>query len=213
MITKTQSPWDKDYKENQQAPIYEPLWKKLEYFLNNIHGKSLLDYGCGDGNYSILMEKLGFNVIGIDFSSSAIEIAKNSCGSDKLTFYSADKIPDNIQKNSFDVVVMLNVLHCLSNPVRQKLLEQVRDVLKDKGYFFASVLSTDDESYPRTEWTEVEPGTFNDGSGKLFHFFTLDEIIKELDNINVLQTDRLENIHPDAGRKSSLHIIFGLVEK
>jgi 2-polyprenyl-3-methyl-5-hydroxy-6-metoxy-1,4-benzoquinol methylase len=213
MITQTSNPWENEYLKDQQSPIYEPLWKKLQFFLKRVHGKSVLDYGCGDGNYSILMQNLGFNVVGIDVSSNAIEIAQNSINSEKISFCTANSIPESLPNNSFDIVVMLNVLHCLSNGDRPKLLEKVRGVLKDRGYLFASVLSTEDESYPRNEWREVEPGTFDDGSGKLFHFFTLDEVTNELKGLNIIQTEILENIHPDVGRKSSLYIIVGQNEK
>jgi 2-polyprenyl-3-methyl-5-hydroxy-6-metoxy-1,4-benzoquinol methylase len=213
MLTQTSNPWENEYKENQQSLVYEPLWKKLQFFLKSVHGKSILDYGCGDGNYSILIENMGFKVIGIDISSNAIQIAKKSINSENIFFYTAHSIPESIHQNSFDVVVMLNVLHCLSNGDRPKLLEKTRRVLKDKGYLFASVLTTEDESYPRSEWREIESGTFDDGSGKLFHFFTLDEIIDELKGLNIIQTEILENVHPAVGRKSSLHIIVGQNEK
>jgi SAM-dependent methyltransferase len=201
------NPWDNEYQKSEQAPIYKPLWNSLERFLKSIHGDSVLDYGCGDGNYSNLIYKLGFNVTGIDVSSNAIKIANNAKCSGKLSFLTASSIPENIHDNSFDVVVMLNVLHCLSNKDRYNLLQQTKCVLKNNGYLFASLLSTNDESYPRHEWEEVENGTFDDGSGKLFHFFNLDDITCEFRDLSIIRTELLENIHPDVGRKSSLHIV------
>ncbi len=212
-IINTSTPWENEYKQPRQAPIYKQLWKILQDFLKNSHGKSILDYGCGDGNYSILMHNMGFKVTGIDVSSNAIDIAEKSCNAESLTFYVADSVPERFPKNSFDTVIMLNVLHCLSNLKRAELLEQVRRVLKNRGCFFASVLSINDESYPRNEWTEVEPSTFDDGSGKLFHFFTLEEITNEFEFLDRLQMDILENVHPEIGKKSSLHIIAGQNEK
>ncbi len=213
MIAGVSSPWEDTYEKYRQVPVYEALWKKLRSFLESIHGKSVLDYGCGDGGYSILMHDMNFNVVGVDISSNAIEIAKNSCGAGDLTFYVADSVPETFSRNSFDIVVMLNVLHCLSNVKRAKLLEQVRRVLKDQGYFFASMLSVSDESYPRNEWIEVEPNTFDDGLGRLFHFFTLEEVVREFEGLKILEMDMLENIHPEVGRKSSLHIIAGQNKK
>ncbi|MCG8550076.1 MAG: class I SAM-dependent methyltransferase [Desulfobacterales bacterium] len=212
-IINTSTPWENEYKQSRQAPIYEQLWKILQEFLKNSHGKSILDYGCGDGNYSILMHNMGFKVIGIDVSSNAIEIAENSCSTENLTFHIADSVPEKFPENSFDIVIMLNVLHCLSNWKRAELLGQTRRVLKNKGHFFASVLSTNDESYPRHEWTEVEPSTFDDGSGKLFHFFSLEEITNEFEFLNISHMDILENVHPEVGKKSALHIIAGQNEK
>ena len=40
-------------------------------------GLKLLDIGCGTGEISFEIKKMGVNVTGIDFSSVAIEIAKN----------------------------------------------------------------------------------------------------------------------------------------
>jgi len=214
MAIQISNPWDSEYLQNKQSPIYVPLWEKLKKFLkNHQQNKSILDYGCGDGNYSILIKDLGFNVMGIDISSNAIEIAKKSTITQNILFKTANSIPDSIYNDSFDAIVMLNVLHCISNKDRVKLLKKARKVLKDKGYLFASILSVRDESLPRNEWFEVESNTFNDGTDKLFHFFTLDEIKKELEGFNILETEILENIHPDIGKKSSLYIIIAQNEK
>jgi 2-polyprenyl-3-methyl-5-hydroxy-6-metoxy-1,4-benzoquinol methylase len=185
----------------------------LQNFLKDVHGKSVLDYGCGDGNYSKLIHSLGFNVTGIDVSSNAIGIAKSSCNEGGVSFYIADSVPESFPQNSFDVIVMLNILHCVPKGKRRKLLEQIRRVLRNQGHFFTSVLSINDESYPRDKWTEVEPNIFEDDSGKLFHFFTLEEITNELEGLNILHTRILENVHPEIGKKSSLHIIAGQNKK
>ena len=37
-----------------------------------------IDLGCGTGNYSIYLASLGFEVTGIDISTTAIEIAKKT---------------------------------------------------------------------------------------------------------------------------------------
>ncbi len=96
---------------------------------------------------------------------------------------------------------MLNVLHCLSNLKRAELLGQARRVLKTEVVFFASVLSINDESYPRNEWTEVEPSTFDDGSGKLFHFFTLEEITNEFEFLIGYKWIYWKNVHPENWKK------------
>lgn len=207
------SPWEDEYQGSEQAPIYEPLWKILEQFLEKHPCKSILDYGCGDGNYSVLMQKPGCHVLGIDVSAKAIEIARNSCSSENVSFLTENTIPESLPDNSFDGVVLLNLLHCLSNNERPLLLQKIKRVLKNNGYLFASLLSKNDESYPRHEWEEVETGTFDDGAGKLFHFFDLEEIAREFNGIKIIQTEVLENIHPDLGRKSSLHVVAGQIEK
>ena len=166
----TPNPWDTDYKDTRPNPVYTPLWQMLEQFLQTLPGKSLLDFGCGDGNYSRLMMEKGFKVTGIDVSGKAIENALANTGN-TVEFIRCGAIPDDIPDSAFDAVVMLNSLHCLRFGERANLLSQVQRVLKKEGCLFASVLSLEDESYPRHNWEEIEPGTFDDGTGRIFHFF------------------------------------------
>ena len=63
----------------------------------------------------MLIHQMGFDVTGIDVSSNAVEIAKATCRSDGLRFYAADSVPESFPENTFDIVVMLNILHCVSN--------------------------------------------------------------------------------------------------
>ena len=42
----------------------------------NTGAKTILDIGCGTGNYAFAMQKLGYEVEGVDSSSQMIDIAK-----------------------------------------------------------------------------------------------------------------------------------------
>lgn len=202
----TPNPWDIEYKNARPNPVYTPLWEMLDQFLQTLPGKSLLDFGCGDGNYSCLMMEKGFEVTGIDVSEKAIQKAI-ACNGEDINFIRSGAIPDDIPTDAFDVVVMLNSLHCLRFEERERLLSQVKRVLKRDGRLFASVLSLEDESYPRQNWEEIEPGTFDDGIGRLFHFFTMEQLTAELKGFRIVETKTLQNVHPDVGRKSALFVI------
>ena len=73
--------FDKNYSVNLRFCIHKKLYQRNEfnkkilkkYFPNS---KSLLDLGCGTGQYSNLMTKLNLNVVGVDRSSSMLKIAK-----------------------------------------------------------------------------------------------------------------------------------------
>lgn len=204
------NPWDEDYCSNQIKDIYEPLWEMLQFFLQNSSVKSVLDFGCGDGNYSFLMGKNGVNVTGIDISTKAIEKAnfhKKSNQDERCNFICHNSIPDSVPSESFDAVVMLNSYHCLAHVERLSIIEQVNRVLKKNGIIFASLLALEDESYPRESWSEIEKNTFDDGKGKIFHFFSSDEFSAELKGLKIVDNKMLQNIHPELGRKSALFII------
>lgn len=204
------SPWENDYKSNQMSPVYEPLWQMLELFLNEISPKKVLDYGCGDGNYAFLMGKRGVNVVGIDIASNAIEkakIFKEKYQDEHCSFICDDSIPEDLPSDSFDAVILLNAYHCLNHKERALIMNQIKGVLKKNGYLFLSVLSLEDESYPRGDWNEIEENTFDDGNGRVFHFFSWNELVNELEGFEILDKEMLENIHPEVGRKSSLFVL------
>lgn len=210
MISNISNPWDDDYRGNQMEPIYEPLWRMLQLFLQNVSVKTVLDFGCGDGSYSFLMGKSGVNVIGIDISTKAIKKAslhKKSYKDERCRFICHNSIPENLPNDSFDAVVMLNSYHCLTYKERSSLIVQINRVLKKNGYLFASILALEDESYPRKDWKEIEVNTFDDGKGKTFCFFSAEELLAELKGFEILDNRMLQNIHPDSGRKSALFVI------
>lgn len=207
------SPWDKEHDRDADSPIYEPLWQMLHTFLKYLSVETVLDFGCGDGAYASLMAEEGLQITGIDLSEKAIQKA-NARQCHGGTFIRADHMPDTLPSGFFDMALMLNSLHCLTSSQRSALFEQTRRVLKPKGYFFASVLSLEDASYPRWEWEEIEAGTFRDENGKIFHFFSEDELVKELSWLDLLKIMPLQNIHPTWKRKSALFVITAqFVEK
>ena len=209
-MEKLSSSWDSDYEQSKLNANYEPLWEKLREFYKNKNIKTVLDFGCGDGNYSFLMQKDGLELLGIDISNRAVKKAlsyKKIQEIDNIDFKIKDTILDEIKSNSFDLVVLLNSFHCLKKQERSDLLSKIKRVLKQNQYLFLSVLSLEDESYPRDQYKQIEDNTFDDGSGRVFHFFSYEEILKELKDFKILNIEILENIHPELKRKSSLYII------
>jgi 2-polyprenyl-3-methyl-5-hydroxy-6-metoxy-1,4-benzoquinol methylase len=89
----------------------------------------LLDVGCGVGTISVELQKRGFEVYGLDFSSVAIEKAKEKginaveCDVDK------DGIP--FEDNCFDVVWAGDVVEHVFDPIF--LFEEMSRVLKPTG--------------------------------------------------------------------------------
>ena len=67
-----------------------PIWGKskidieLKKFLKLLDGKDVLDLGIGEGNNSIPLAELGYNVTGIDYSEKALEICKKSSSNIRL---------------------------------------------------------------------------------------------------------------------------------
>jgi len=210
-MSKLSSAWDTEYLSNEMGPIYEPLWRNVSDRLLSVSTGKIIDFGCGDGKYSFLLNDMGFDISGIDLSSKAIKLAKkiqNERGIEGIEFAVHDSIPNQIPDNSINAVVMLNTYHCLASSLRKIVINSVARVLAQQGLLILSALSLEDESYPRNKWIEIASNTYNDGAGKLFHFFSKDELVAELYSFEITSIEKLENIVPSVGKKSSLYVVF-----
>jgi 2-polyprenyl-3-methyl-5-hydroxy-6-metoxy-1,4-benzoquinol methylase len=83
--------------------------------LGDLRGKAVLDVGCGEGENTLLLAKLGAKVTGIDISPKAIELgaarAKASGLSATTSFICAPIEAANLPDGHFDVVFGDNILH------------------------------------------------------------------------------------------------------
>lgn len=115
---------------------------------------NFLDLGCGTGwavRYvaNLLQGKGTF--IGIDISPGMIEKAKeNSIGLKNISFIqaSAEDIP--LGNNFFTIIICTNSFHHYLHP--QKVLGEVRKVLKEKGRLYILDVTADDFF---TKWIDV----------------------------------------------------------
>ena len=76
-------------------------------------GKKVLDIGCGRGELCASLSKLGAKCVGIDYSDSAIKIAKKSFGK-KAVFQKMDCTKISFKNNSFDAVFMMDIVEHLT---------------------------------------------------------------------------------------------------
>jgi trans-aconitate methyltransferase len=74
------------YDDRRRAEAYATLEFPGTYYLayrdlpgiiaEHVHGRIAVDFGCGAGRSTRFLRKMGFDVLGIDISSSMIELAK-----------------------------------------------------------------------------------------------------------------------------------------
>ena len=79
---------------------------------------NILDIGTGPGLFSIILSMAGHNVTGIDFSPNMIEEAKKNAAYYGVSpeFLVMDSQEPTLPEGKFDIIVMRNVVWCLSRP-------------------------------------------------------------------------------------------------
>ena len=143
--------------------IYQSVFKKLKKLYI---GKNVLDYGCGTGDYSILMAEEGTNFIyGMDLSPHLIhEAVKKQMESgykNKMHFFVADGVEIPFKKDSFDFVCSIDLVLSHIPAKYHVAFSEISRVLKKGGYFLFDcdnkwrfMLKNEEEKYKRAK--EVE---------------------------------------------------------
>lgn len=112
-----------------------------------------IDLGCGLGNYAVYLAGRGFDVTGIDFSPTAIKIAKENARKKgvKCNFFVGDVVNDLGKINqTWDFACDWGLLHHIFPRKRQKYLKNVRRLLNPKGKYLSVSFSQKDTAFAGT---------------------------------------------------------------
>lgn len=111
--------------------IQEELARKIK---ENLDVQIILDVGCGEGDLSLELGKLGFDVISIDIAKSGlVYLSDEAKDLDNVYVVRADAYNIPLIDNSVDLVIANNLFHLLISP--ERVLEEIHRVLKKGGYF------------------------------------------------------------------------------
>jgi ubiquinone/menaquinone biosynthesis C-methylase UbiE len=104
----------------------------------------ILDAGCGFGGTAIVLAKRFPNseIVGIDLSEPLLRLANQTAQAAKLEHRARFEIGD-VEKiqyadRSFDVVLSINMVHIVENPVQ--MLNEIERVLAPGGFLFIADL-------------------------------------------------------------------------
>lgn len=109
-----------------------------------------IDLGCGAGNYAIYLAGRGFEVTGVDFSLTAIRIAKENAErkNAKCNFFVADVVDELDEVNqTWDFVYGWGLLHHILPEQRQKYVKNVSRILNPRGKYLSVCFSEKDTGF------------------------------------------------------------------
>ena len=139
--------WDPN---SEFKPLHEINPLRLNYInqIAALHGKNVLDIGCGGGILSEGMATLGAQVTGIDLSEKALQIAKlHLLESGQQVTYRNIAAEDLAveQPGHYDVVTCMELLEHVPDP--SSVVRACAQLAKPSGHIFFSTLNRNPKSY------------------------------------------------------------------
>jgi len=139
--------WD---PHSEFKPLHEINPLRLDYInrRSGLHGKRVLDVGCGGGILSEGMARAGAEVTGIDMGEAPLEVARLHLLESGLEVH-YQRIPveqlAEQQPESFDVVTCMEMLEHVPDP--GSVVEACARLAKPSGKLFFSTLNRNPKSY------------------------------------------------------------------
>jgi SAM-dependent methyltransferase len=139
--------------KNRNHQEAEAFLSKLISFLKPNLSDTIIDLACGKGRHSIFLNKLGYNVTGVDLSANSINEA-SIFANDNLKFEMADlrNLPYN---NAFEIGLNLftSFGYFESDEVNMEVFSQFNKILKPNGIILVDFLNAS-KVYTQTKFVE-----------------------------------------------------------
>lgn len=160
--------WDKEIKFDDWLDSFK------EYIENT--NNPIIDLGCGFGNDTLYLRKMGKKVIPCDYSEIAIKNVKENFPDIKRVecFDMTKGLPFN--DNCTDVVIADLTLHYFTKEDTFMILDEIKRVLNKGGVLLLRVNSVEDINHGAMQGEEIEYHLFKTSDGRYKRFFDEDDI-------------------------------------
>jgi SAM-dependent methyltransferase len=157
--------------------------------------RRVLELGSGTGNDAARLVGSGFEVVALDFSREALDVARRKYGN-QVDFRLADLAePLPFAEASFDAVMSNVALHMFSDAVTRSVFAEIRRVLRPGGLFLFHVNALDDRPL-RARWRavlrELEPNYVLEEVGQTVRFFPREYLLELLEGWTLIELERVE---------------------
>ncbi len=119
------------------------LRESVATYFKSTHAKTALDLGCGTGSTAFELSKLGFSVVGVDISETAIKMANRLSAQQNMNidFKVHDILRLESLNQNFDFVYDSHCLHCIVfEDDRFKVLSGAKKILNNDGIFILDTM-------------------------------------------------------------------------
>lgn len=141
------------YKDTPAWEIGRPQREiKMLEAAGEIHGR-VLDVGCGSGENALYLSKIGYDVIGVDVATAAVDRARKKATVRKTggLFIVHDALNLDTLGIKFDTIIDSGLFHVFSDHARLKFVQSIRSSLRIGGTYLMLCFSENepDEWGPR----------------------------------------------------------------
>lgn len=195
--------WNENWKTEEGRahwlepdPFIIPLLPKFK----NEGIEKVLDLGFGIGRHAILFAKKGFDVYGIDPSTSGLEFAVKWAERERITLTLAigdmNQLP--FADDFFDLIIAWNVIYHGTAKIIHKTINEIVRCLKIDGYLLCTLISTKHNKFGLGK--EIEKDTFVIDEEKEkshpHHYFNKEKIAQYLKGFTHITCDDIEQFYP-----------------
>lgn len=150
--------------------------KYVEQFSNRLSGRRVIDLGCGTGTIAGYLTRLGFDVLGIDYSENMLTIARNNYPKNQFKNMSILDLPSDLGK--FDGIVLSYVANHFTHKMLNALKPILNSLLSEKGIIFIAAHVGNEEM--------IVTDPLDENIQLYYHFLSteeLDGLLSEYDRI------------------------------
>jgi ubiquinone/menaquinone biosynthesis C-methylase UbiE len=173
--------------------------------------RSLLEIGCGAGNLSIMLARLGHRVTGVDVAPSAIDWAKERAATESKppTFMIGNALDLRAQADaSFEGVVDGHCLHCIvGTEDRRSCLEAIHRVLKPGGSLYVMSMCGPVLNDERLRHFDASTMTFYQSMRPVRHIGSASSVLDELRRAGFDIATAEVTLRADANEQDDLYAV------
>jgi SAM-dependent methyltransferase len=170
------SPYYHILYKNRNEEEAQVFMDNITHYLNMPENGTILDLACGKGRHSIYLNKLGYQVTGVDLSENSIAIA-NESSNETLQFKTHDmREPMNETYDAvFNLFTSFGYFDTFEDNI--KTLKAIKDSINEYGFGVIDFFNADFiiENLVAEETKEIDGITFN-----IKRFVENQKIIKEI---------------------------------
>ncbi len=161
-----------DWYEDKKGKFVDDVQARLVFNIADVkEGDTVLDAGCGTGNFSEKLARKGCKVTGVDVSSRMLEIAKKKVEDTpyKIDYKKMDVHNLDFNDETFDAVFVMTAFEFLDN--QEDAFTEMFRVLKKGGSLLIGTISREGE------WGKLYQENANETVFEHAHFKTLEEML------------------------------------